>query len=153
MAMGRRQFTQNLAALTGGLGESRQAWAQKRYDAGASDTEIRIGQTIPYSGPVSSYGAQGIMHAAYFKMINDQGGVNGRKINFISLDDAYSPPKAAENVRRLVEQDQVLGIFGSLGTPTNVAMQRYLNDRKVPQFFVFSGVARFRDPRAYPWTM
>ncbi|MEA2738239.1 MAG: branched-chain amino acid transport system substrate-binding protein [Acetobacteraceae bacterium] len=126
---------------------------EKHYGPGVTDTEIKIGHTLAYSGPASSFGTVGRAAAAYYRMINDQGGVNGRKINFVSLDDAYSPPKAAENVRRLVEQDEVLGIFGSLGTPTNVAMQRYLNDRKVPQFFVFSGVARFRDPRAYPWTM
>jgi branched-chain amino acid transport system substrate-binding protein len=125
----------------------------KKYGPGVTDTEIKIGHTLAYSGPASSFGTVGRSAAAYYRMVNDQGGVNGRNINFISLDDGYSPPKAAENVRRLVEQDRVLGIFGSLGTPTNVAMQRYLNDRKVPQFFVFSGVARFRNPHAYPWTM
>jgi branched-chain amino acid transport system substrate-binding protein len=130
------------------------AWAdEKKYSPGVSDTEIKIGHTLAYSGPASSFGVVGRTAAAYYRMVNDQGGVNGRKINFVSLDDAYSPPKAAENVRRLVEQDEVLGIFGSLGTPANVAMQRYLNDRKIPHFFVFSGVARFRDGHAYPWTM
>jgi branched-chain amino acid transport system substrate-binding protein len=139
-------FVLTLATIT--------AWAdEKKYGPGVTDTEIKIGHTLAYSGPASSFGTVGRAAAAYYRMINDQGGVNGRRIDFISLDDGYSPPKAVENVRRLVEQDQVLGIFGSLGTPTNAAIQRYLNDRKVPQFFVFSGVARFRDPRNYPWTM
>ena len=127
--------------------------ADKKYGPGVSDTEIKIGQTMPYSGPASSFGTTGRTASAYYRMINDQGGVNGRKITFLSLDNEYSPPKSAELARRLVEQDEVLGIFGSLGTPPNVAMQRYLNEHKVPQFFVFSGVARFRDPRAYPWTI
>jgi branched-chain amino acid transport system substrate-binding protein len=127
--------------------------AEKKYGPGVTDTEIKIGNSIPYSGPASSFGTTGRAEAAYYRMINDNGGVNGRKITLVSLDDGYSPPKAAENARRLVEQDEVLGIFGSLGTPANVAMQRYLNDRKVPHMFVFSGVARFRNPRAYPWTM
>jgi branched-chain amino acid transport system substrate-binding protein len=126
---------------------------EKKYGPGVTDTEIKIGNSIPYSGPASSFGTTGRAQAAYYRMVNDSGGVNGRKITLVSLDDGYSPPKAAENARRLVEQDEVLGIFGSLGTPANVAMQRYLNDRKVPQLFVFSGVARFRNPRTYPWTM
>jgi branched-chain amino acid transport system substrate-binding protein len=120
---------------------------------GVTDTEIRIGQTIPYSGPASSLGTIGRAAAAYYKMVNDQGGVNGRQINFLSVDDGYSPPRTVEQVRRLVEQDGVLGMFGSLGTAQNLAVQRFLNDRKVPQFFIFSGVARFRDPRAAPWSM
>ena len=127
--------------------------AEKKYGPGVTDTEIKIGQTMPYSGPASSFGTTGRTSSAYYKMINDQGGVNGRMINFLSLDNEYSPPRSAELARRLVEQDQVLGIFGSLGTAPNVAMQRYLNERKVPQFFVFSGVARFRDPRNNPWTI
>src|SRR5471030_978500 len=127
--------------------------AEKKYGPGVTDTEIKIGNSIPYRGPASSFGTTGRAEAAYYRMINDNGGVNGRKITLVSLDDGYSPPKAAENARRLVEQDEVLCIFGSLGTPANVAMQRYLNDRKVPHMFVFSGVARFRNPRAYPWTM
>ncbi len=130
------------------------AWAgEKIYGPGVTDTEIKIGSSMPYSGAASSFGTVGRAQAAYYRMVNEQGGVNARKITFVSLDDGYSPPKAAENARRLVEQDEVLGIFGSLGTPSNVAMQRYLNDRKVPQFFVFSGVARFRNPEAYPWTI
>jgi branched-chain amino acid transport system substrate-binding protein len=126
---------------------------EKKYGPGVTDTEIKVGSSMPYSGPASSFGVTGRAQAAYYRMINDKGGVNGRKITLISLDDGYNPPKAAENARRLVEQDEVLGIFGSLGTPANVAMQRYLNDRKVPHLFVFSGVARFRNPRTAPWTM
>ena len=153
MAIGRRQLTQSVAALAGGLGVSRQARAEKRYDAGASDTEIKVGQTIPYSGPISSYGTQGIMHAAYFKMINEQGGINGRRINFISLDDAYSPPKTVEQTRRLVEQEQVLFIFNGLGTPTSAAVQKYLNTKQVPQIFISTGASRWNDPQHFPWTI
>jgi branched-chain amino acid transport system substrate-binding protein len=127
--------------------------ANKAYGPGVTDTEIKIGQTMPYSGPNSALGTIGRSTAAYYRMINDQGGVNGRKIEFLSLDDGYSPPKTVELARRLVEQDEVLGIFGPLGTATNLAMQRYLNDRKVPQFFTWSGVARMRDPHAFPWTI
>jgi branched-chain amino acid transport system substrate-binding protein len=129
------------------------AAADKQYGPGVSDTEIKLGQTVAYSGPASAIGTIGRTAAAYYRMINDRGGVNGRKINFISLDDGYSPPKAVELARRLVEQDEVLGLFGSVGVQTNSAVQRFLNDRKVPQLFVFGGVARFRDPRAAPWTM
>jgi branched-chain amino acid transport system substrate-binding protein len=120
---------------------------------GLSDTQIKIGQTIAYSGPASSFATIGRTQAAYYRMINDGGGVNGRKIDFISLDDGYSPPKTVEQTRRLVEQDQVFGIFGSLGTPTNASVQRYLNEHKVPQMFLFTGTSRFRDPQHYPWTM
>jgi ABC-type branched-subunit amino acid transport system substrate-binding protein len=127
--------------------------AEKKYGPGVTDTEIKIGQTIACSGPNSALGTIGRVTSAYYRMINDQGGVNGRKITFLSMDDGYSPPKTAELARRLVEQDEVLGIFGSLGTATNMAMQRYLNDRKVPQFFTWSGVARMRDPRDFPWTI
>src|SRR5580704_15818927 len=127
--------------------------AETKYGPGITDTEIKIGQTMPYSGPNSALGTIGRSTAAYYRMINDQGGVSGRKINFLSLDDGYSPPKTVELARRLVEQDEVLGIFGSLGTASNVAIQRYLNDRKVPQFFTWTGVARMRDPRAFPWTI
>ncbi len=153
MTIGRRQLTQGLAALACGLGVSREAWAEKRYDAGASDTEIKIGQTMAYSGPASSYGAQGIMHTAYFKMVNEQGGVNGRKINFISLDDAYSPPKTVEQTRRLVEQEEVLFIFNGLGTPTSAATQKYLNAKQVPQVFISTGASRWNDPQHFPWTI
>ena len=149
-----RRASLNLIAL-GGAGlllPARPAHA-KSYGPGVSDTEIKIGSTMPYSGPAAFFGTTGRVASAYYKMINDRGGVNGRKINSISLDDGFSPPKAVELVRRLVEQDEVLGIFGSLGTPTNVATRRYLNDHKVPQFFIFSGVAQFRDPGASPWTI
>jgi len=129
------------------------AAAQKKYDIGASDTEIKIGQTMPYSGPASAYGTIGRAEAAYFQMINDQGGVNGRKITLISLDDGYSPPKTVEQIRRLVEQDQVLMIYQSLGTPSNTAIQRYLNAQKVPQVFVATGATKWGDPKNYPWTI
>jgi len=127
--------------------------AQKKYDSGASDTEIKIGNTNPYSGPASAYGTIARSEAAYFKMINEQGGVNGRKINFISLDDAYSPPKTVEQVRRLVEQEEVLFIFQSLGTPTNTAIHKYMNAKKVPQLFVATGATKWGDPQNFPWTM
>jgi branched-chain amino acid transport system substrate-binding protein len=129
------------------------AIAQKKYDLGASDTEIRIGQTMPYSGPASAYGTIGKVEAAYFKKVNDEGGVNGRKINFISLDDGYSPPKAVEMVRKLVEQDEVLLVFQTLGTPSNTAIQKYLNAKKVPQLFVATGATKWNDPQGNPWTM
>jgi len=127
--------------------------AQKKYDPGASDTEIRIGQTMPYSGPASAYGTLGKAEAAYFKKINDEGGVNGRKIVFLSVDDGYSPPKTVEATRRLVEQDQVLLMFGSLGTPSNTAVHAYLNGRKVPQLFIATGATKWNDPKGHPWTM
>lgn len=127
--------------------------AQKKYSPGASDTEIRIGQTMPYSGPASAYGVVGKAEAAYVAMVNEQGGVNGRKINFISLDDGYSPPKTVEQTRKLVEQDEVLLIFQSLGTPTNTAIQKYLNAKKVPHLFLATGANKWSDPKAFPWTM
>ena len=120
---------------------------------GVTDTEIKIGQTMPHSGPVSAYGVIGRTEAAYFKMINEQGGVNGRKINLISLDDAYSPPKTVEQVRRLVEQERVAFLFNTLGTPPNTAIRRYLNDNKIPQLFVATGAAKWNDPKHFPWTM
>jgi branched-chain amino acid transport system substrate-binding protein len=129
------------------------AFAQKKYDTGASDTEIKIGQTNPFSGPASSYATIGKTQAAYIKMINDQGGVNGRKINFIQYDDAYSPPKTVEQVRKLVESDEVLLTFQVLGTPGNAAVQKYLNSKKVPQLFAATGASRFTDPKNFPWTM
>ena len=129
------------------------ATAQKRYDPGASDTEIKIGQTISYSGPLSAYSTIGKVHAAYFRKINDEGGINGRKINLMSLDDASSPPKTVEMVRRLVEQDQVLLLFQVAGTPGNLAIQKYVNGKKVPQLFVSSGASLWNDPATYPWTM
>jgi branched-chain amino acid transport system substrate-binding protein len=129
------------------------ASAQKKYDPGASDTEIKIGQTMPYSGPASAYGTIGKVEAAYFRKVNDEGGVNGRKINLISLDDAYSPPKTVEMVRRLVEQDEVLLVFQTLGTPSNTAIHKYLNAKKVPQLFVATGATKWNDPTGHPWTM
>ena len=129
------------------------AQAQKRYDPGATDTAIKIGNTMPYSGPASVYGTVGKSAAAYFRKVNAEGGIGGRKIEFISLDDAYSPPVAVEQTRKLVEQQKVLLIFGPLGTPTNAATQKYLNIRKVPQLFVSSGAERWGDHRQFPWSI
>ena len=129
------------------------ALAQKKYDAGASDTEIKIGNIVPYSGPASAYGVVGKAMGAVFKKVNDEGGINGRKINFISYDDAYSPPKAVEQARKLVESDEVLLLFGTLGTPSNTAIQKYVNSKKVPQLFVATGATKWNDPKAFPWTM
>src|SRR6185312_15479506 len=129
------------------------ALAQKKYDTGATDTEIKIGNIMPYSGPASAYGIIGKTEEAYFKMINDQGGINGRKIKFITHDDAYSPPKAVEQVRKLVESDEVLVVFNPLGTPSNTAIQKYLNAKKIPQLFVATGATKWNDPKGFPWTM
>ncbi|WP_315783740.1 ABC transporter substrate-binding protein [Bradyrhizobium sp. SZCCHNPS1003] len=129
------------------------AFAQKKYDTGASDTEIKIGNIMPYSGPASAYGVIGKTEEAYFKKINAEGGINGRKINFVSYDDAYSPPKAVEQVRKLVESDEVLFIFNPLGTPSNSAIQKYLNGKKIPQLFVATGATKWNDPKNFPWTM
>nr|GAJ32906.1 leucine-specific binding protein precursor [Bradyrhizobium sp. DOA9] len=129
------------------------ATAQKKYDTGATDTEIKIGNIMPYSGPASAYGIIGRTEAAYFKKINDEGGINGRKINFVSYDDAYSPPKTVEQARKLVESDEVLLVFNSLGTPPNTAIQKYMNSKKVPQLFVATGATKWNDPQNFPWTM
>ncbi|TMJ50538.1 MAG: ABC transporter substrate-binding protein [Alphaproteobacteria bacterium] len=129
------------------------ALAQKKYDTGATDTEIKIGNIMPYSGPASAYGVIGKTEAAYFKKINDAGGINGRKINFISYDDGYSPPKTVEQARKLVESDEVLFIFNSLGTPPNSAIHKYMNAKKVPQLFVATGATKWNDPKDFPWTM
>lgn len=129
------------------------ALAQKKYDTGASDTEIKIGNIMPYSGPASAYGIIGKTEEAYFKMINDKGGINGRKINFVTYDDGYSPPKAVEQVRKLVESDEVLAVFNPLGTPSNSAIQKYLNAKKIPQLFVATGATKWNDPKNFPWTM
>jgi len=129
------------------------AVAANRYDVGATNTEIKIGNIMPYSGPASAYGVIGHVEAAYFRKVNDEGGINGRKINFISYDDSYSPPKAVEQARKLVEDDQVLLIFNSLGTPSNTAIQRYMNEKKVPQLFVATGATKWNDPKHFPWTM
>ncbi|WP_445489799.1 ABC transporter substrate-binding protein [Rhodopseudomonas sp. RCAM05734] len=129
------------------------AMAQKKYDTGATDTEIKIGNIMPYSGPASAYGVIGKTEEAYFKKINAEGGINGRKVNFISYDDAYSPPKTVEQARKLVESDEVLLIFNSLGTPSNSAIQKYMNSKKVPQLFVATGATKWNDPKDFPWTM
>src|ERR1700758_2050407 len=127
--------------------------AQKKYDIGASDSEIKIGNIMPYSGAASAYGVIGKTEEAYFRKINAEGGINGRKINFISYDDAYSPPKAVEQARKLVESDEVLVVFNPLGTPSNSAIQKYLNSKKVPQLFVATGATKWNDPKDFPWTM
>ena len=127
--------------------------AQKQYDTGASDTEIKVGQTIPLSGPASAYGGIGKVQAAYIRMINEQGGINGRKVNLIQYDDAYSPPKTVEQVRKLVESDEVLTTFQIIGTPPNASVQKYLNEKKVPQLLASTGATRFTDPKNFPWTI
>jgi ABC-type branched-subunit amino acid transport system substrate-binding protein len=145
-----------LAVSTGILlfaGSLNGAVAQKKYDTGATDTEIKIGNIMPYSGPASAYGVIGKTEEAYFRKINAAGGINGRKINFISYDDAYSPPKTVEQARKLVESDEVLLIFNSLGTPTNSAIHKYMNSTKVPQLFVATGATKWNDPKDFPWTM
>jgi branched-chain amino acid transport system substrate-binding protein len=144
----RRTFLQSSAAFGASAGSARADNAP-----GVPDTEIKIGQTMPYSGPASAYGVIGRTEAAYFKMINEQGGINGRKINFITLDDAYSPPKTVEQIRRLVEDEKVAFLFQTLGTAPNLAIRQYLNDNKVPQLFVSTGAAVFSDPEHFPWTI
>jgi branched-chain amino acid transport system substrate-binding protein len=142
-----------IAALLAAALASPAALAQKKYDPGASDTEIKIGNTNPYSGPASAYGTIGKTIAAYFKMVNEQGGINGRKVNFISYDDGYSPPKTFEMARKLVEQDQVLFLFQTLGTPCNTVIHKYMNSQKVPQSFVATGATKWNDPKNFPWTL
>jgi len=142
-----------IAALLAAALAAPAALAQKKYGPGASDTEIKVGNINPYSGPASAYGTIGKTIAAYFKMVNEHGGINGRKIDFISYDDSYSPPKTVEMARKLVEQDQVLFIFQSLGTPTNTAIHKYMNAKKVPQLFVATGATAWNDPKHFPWTM
>ncbi len=129
------------------------ALAQKKYDTGATDTEIKIGNIMPYSGPASAYGVIGKTEEAYFNKINAEGGINGRKVKFITYDDGYSPPKAVEQVRKLVESDEVLLVFNPLGTPSNSAIQKYLNSKKIPQLFVATGATKWNDPKDFPWTM
>ncbi len=129
------------------------ALAQKKYDTGATDSEIKIGNVEAYSGPASAYGVIGKTEDAYFKMINDQGGINGRKINFISYDDGYSPPKTVEQIRKLIESDEVFLVFNALGTPTQTAVQKYHNSKKVPQLFLATGASKWNDPKEFPWTM
>ena len=135
------------------LSGSRAAFAEKKYDNGASDTEIKLGHCGPYSGPASAYGVIGKGIEAYWKSVNDAGGINGRKINFITLDDGYSPAKTVEVVRQLVEQDKVLCLFNTLGTPSNTAIQKYMNQKKVPQLYVATGASKWGRPKEFPWTM
>jgi branched-chain amino acid transport system substrate-binding protein len=143
-----------LASMAGfAIAAASPALAQKKYDPGATDTEIKIGNTNPYSGPASAYGLIGKTIDAYFKKVNAEGGINGRKVNFISYDDGYSPPKAVEQVRKLVESDEVLLVFQPLGTPSNTAIQKYMNSKKVPQLFVATGATKWGDPKGNPWTM
>ena len=153
-----RRFTARTLATAAAVGllmatASTAALAQKKYDTGASDTEIKIGNIMPYSGPASAYGIIGKTLIAFFKMVNDNGGINGRKINFISYDDAYSPPKTVEQARKLVESDEVLLLFNPLGTAGNAAIQKYMNQKKVPHLFLATGASRWADPEHFPWTM
>ena len=152
MSTNRRTFIGGVsaAALMSG---STSAFAQKKYDDGATDKEIKIGHSGPYSGPASAYGVIGKGIEAYWKMVNDQGGINGRKINFVTLDDGYSPAKCVEVTRQLVEQDKVLLCFNTLGTPSNTAIQKYMNTKKVPQLFVATGASKWGKPKDFPWTM
>lgn len=149
MTSNRRTFAAAGLALLAAL----PAWAQKQYDTGASDTEIRIGSILPYSGPASVYGLIGKTQEAYFKKLNDEGGVNGRKVSYLSYDDAYSPAKTVEQARKLVESDNVLALVSPLGTATNTAIVRYMNSKQVPHLFLLTGAAKFSDPKTYPWTM
>lgn len=144
---------QRRSVLVGMLGSALPALAQKNYDPGATDSEIKLGMSMPLSGPASTYSLAGKVVDAYFRRLNEGGGINGRKINIVMLDDQYAPPKAVEVARRLVEQEQVLALVGGLGTPTNAATQRYLNLKKVPQLFILSGIEKFNDPKNSPWTI
>ena len=137
-------------AVVAAIGALTPALAQKNYGPGVSDTEIKIGNIMPYSGPASAYGVIGKTEEAYFKKINAEGGINGRKINFVSYDDGYSPPKAVEQARKLVESDEVLLVFNSLGTANNTAIQKYMNSKKVPQLFVATGATKWNDPKNFP---
>src|SRR3974390_2625005 len=149
----KKLLTSFAAATAIALLTTQGALAQKKYDTGASDTEIKIGNVEAYSGPASAYGISGKTEDAYFKMVNDQGGVNGRKINFISYDDGYSPPKTVEQVRKLIESDEVFLVFNALGTPTQSAVLKYHNTKKVPQLFVATGASKWNDPKDFPWTI
>jgi branched-chain amino acid transport system substrate-binding protein len=152
MRTSRRNFLAGVSAATA-LSTSRVAFGQKKYDKGATDSEIKIGHTNPYSGPASSYSSIGKLHQAYFKMVNETGGINGRKINFISYDDGYQPPKTVEMIRKLVEEDQVLACFNMTGTPCNSAIHKYMNQKKVPQLFIATGASKWGNPKDFPWTM
>src|SRR5262245_959923 len=149
----RRTLLASAAALAIAALAADPASAQKKYDEGASDTEIKIGNTNPYSGNASSYGTIGKTIEAYFKMVNEKGGINGRKINFITYDDGYAPPKTVEMVRKLVEEDKVLFVFQTLGTPPNTAIHKYMNAKKVPHLFVATGASVWGKPKEFPWTM
>jgi branched-chain amino acid transport system substrate-binding protein len=151
MKIGRRAFVTAGSAVAAFWGSV--AFAQKKYDDGASDTEIKLGNTNPYSGPASSYGAIGKTIDAYWKAVNAAGGINGRKITFLSMDDGYSPPKTVEVVRQLVEQDKIFALFQPLGTPCNTAIHKYMNQKKVPQLYVATGASKWGDPKHFPWTM
>jgi branched-chain amino acid transport system substrate-binding protein len=151
--MGEIMSVRSIIAILCGLSLASSAFAQKRYDTGATDTEIKLGQTMPYSGPLSAFATLGRAEVAYYHMINDLGGVNGRKITMLSVDDGFSPPKTVEQTRKLVEEDGVLAIVGSLGTATNGAVQKYLNNKKIPQIFLASGATKWADPEHFPWTM
>ena len=148
-----KKLTLLAAATAFAVLAAQSAFAQKKYDTGATDAEIRIGNVEAYSGPASAYGIIGKTEEAYFKMINEAGGVNGRKINFISYDDGYSPPKTVEQVRKLIESDEVFLVFNALGTPTQTAVQKYHNAKKVPQLFLATGASKWNDPKDFPWTM
>src|SRR6202521_1434796 len=152
MAWGNRSTPGAVAALALMLAAT-PAFAQKQYGPGVTDTEVKIGTTTPYSGPASAYSAGAVSATAYFTMINEQGGVNGRKINYISLDDAYSPPKTVEQIRRLIESDEVLFLVNPVGTATNMAVLKYINQKGVPHLFIGTGATVFNDPEHYPWTM
>ena len=147
------RHAKSIAVALFALAVASAANAQKKYDPGATDTEIKVGNIMPYSGPLSAYATIGKTEAAYFRKINEEGGINGRKINFISYDDGYNPAKTVEQARKLVEDDEVLLIFNSLGTPGNTAIQKYMNAKKVPQLFVSTGAAKWNDPKNFPWTM
>jgi branched-chain amino acid transport system substrate-binding protein len=149
----RRGFVGGVAAAAVLGGSSRVAFAQKKYDDGATDKEIKIGHTNPYSGPASSYGVIGKGIEAYWKSVNERGGINGRMVKFVTLDDGYSPPKTVEMVRQLVEQEKVLAMFNTLGTPTNTAIHKYMNQKKVPHLFVATGASKWGKPKDFPWTM
>src|SRR6516164_10763687 len=146
MRTSRRTFLAGVSAATA-LSTSRLAFGEKKYDSGATDTEIKLGHTNPYSGPASSYSSIGKLHQAYWKMVNETGGINGRKVTFITYDDGYSPPKTVEMIRKLVEEDQVAALFQTLGTPPNSAIHKYMNQQKVPHLFVATGATKWNDPK------
>jgi len=152
MTTNRRTFLAGISAATT-LTANRVVFGEKKYDVGATDTEIKIGHTNPYSGPASSYSSIGKLHQAYWKMVNEAGGINGRKVTFITYDDGYSPPKTVEMIRKLVEEDQVLACFNMTGTPCNTAIHKYMNTKKVPQLYVATGASKWGNPKEFPWTM